>query len=218
MFEFNATDIVQTLQTADYYGIIYNMITETFPELLVFTIGILFYAVFIWFFYRYLSKRDLFKLDLSKYNLLDTNQRRVKKAGSVFLYILKYGIVFPLYVGFWFTILTIFLFVMAKNVTVRQAALISIALVSTVRITSYLKEELSRDLAKLVPLALLAIFLTDPNFFSLELLIERVGIVPSLGMEVLKFLAFCILLEWGLRTLFSIKRAYRPKSTPTENQ
>ena len=204
MLGINTTDIIQTLQTADYYNVIYNMITTTYLELLVFTIGILLYVVFIWFLYRNLSKRDLFKL-------------RAKKVGSVFLYILKYGIAFPFYVGFWFVILTVFLFVMAKNVTVRQVALISIALVSTVRITSYLKEPLSQDLAKLVPFALLAIFLSDPNFFSWDLLMGRLYTIPSLGWEILKFLTFSILLEWVLRIMYSIKTAGSPKS-PTESE
>jgi len=141
---------------------------------------------------------------------------KAKKSGSTLLYILKYFVIFPIFVGFWFTILTAFLFVMAKNVTIRQVALISMALVSTIRITSYLKEDLSRDLAKLVPLALLAIFLIDPNFFSWSLLMERLNTVPSLGWEIFKFLTFSILLEWVLRILYFVKRNYIRKATPKE--
>ena len=218
MFEINVTDIVQTFQSADYYNVIYNMITTTYLDLLVFTIGISFYALFIWLFYRNLSKRDLFKLDLKKYDLPEVNHKGLKKTGSVFLYILEYGIAFPFYVVFWFAILTLFMFVLTENITVRQVALISMALVSTVRITSYLKEDLSRDLAKLVPLALLAIFLSDPNFFSLDLLTLRLKLVPSLGWEFLYFLSFSILLEWVLRILYSIKRASGREPTSTETK
>jgi len=192
--------------------------TTTYPELLIFTIAILFYAVFIWFFYRNLSKRDLFKLDLSKYEIPGTKWRRVKKAGDVLLYVLKYGIAFPFYVGFWFAILTVFLFVIVKNATVREVTLISIALVSSVRITSYLNEDLSRDLAKLIPFALLAIVISDPTFFSLDLLMERLNTVTSLGWEIFNFLTFSILLEWMLRILCSIKAKCTRKVTPTESQ
>ena len=218
MLEINITDIVQTFQSVDYFKVIYSMMTTTYPELLIFTIGIFFYAVFVWFFYINLSKRDLFKLDLSKHDFPEVKHKGLKKAGSVFLYILKYGIAFPFYVAFWFAVLTLFLFVMTKNVTVRQVALISMALVSAVRITSYLKEDLSRDLAKLVPLALLAIFLSDPNFFSLDLLINRLKTVPSLSWELLYFLSFSILLEWVLRILCSIKGMCSRKLIPAETQ
>jgi len=213
MFGVNTTDIVQAFLSVDYQGVIYDMITKTYPELLVFTIGIFFYTIFIWFFYRNLSKRDLFKLDLSKYERPGTKWRRTKKAGSMFLYILKYGIVFPFYVGFWFAVLTFFVFLLSEGVTIRQVALVSIALVSTIRITSYFNEDLSRDLAKLTPFVLLGVFLVKPDFFSLDLLMNRLNVMPSLGWEILKFLSFCILLEWVLRILCSIKKACSRKPT-----
>ena len=213
MFEFNVTGFIQSLQSVNYVSVFYNMITTTYPELLIFTIGILFYAGFVWFFYRNVSKRDLFKLDLNKYEPPGTKWRSAKKAGSVFLYILKYGIAFPIYVSFWFTVLTFFVFLLSEGVTIRQVALVSMALVSTVRITSYFNEDLSRDLAKLTPFALLGVFLVKPDFFSWDLLMDRLNAMPTLGWEVLKFLTFCILLEWVLRILCSIKRACSRKLT-----
>jgi len=165
-----------------------------------------------------LAKRDLFKVDLSKYDHPEVKHKSFKKSVSAFLYILKYGIIFPFYVVFWFVVLSVFLFVMAKNVTIRQVALISIAMVSAVRITSYFKEDLSHDLAKLTPLALLAIFFTDPNFFSLDLLMNRLGTITSLGWEIIKFLSFCILLEWALRILYSVKVAVSRTTIPKESQ
>ena len=215
MFEFNVTGFIRTLQSADYLSIFYNMVSTTYLELLIFTIGIFFYVVFIWFFYRILSKRDLFKLDLSKYEIPGMKWKRTKKTGSVFLYILKYGIAFPFYVGFWFAVLSVLMFVMTKDVPVRQIILISITLVSAVRIISYLNEDLSRDLAKLVPFALLAIFLIDPNFFSWGLLVERLAAIYSMGWEIFNFLSFCIMLEWALRILYSIKISFSRKTTDT---
>jgi len=205
MVPINTTDILHTLQTADYYDVLRNLISTTYIELAVFTIGIFLYAVFVWFFYRHLSKRDLFKLDLKKYDMQRLKYRRLKKAGDIILYVLKYGIAFPFYVGFWFAILTVLIYTVAENVAVRQVALISVALVSSVRVTSYLSEDLSRDLAKLVPFALLAIFLMNPNFFSYDLLIARLTAIPSLGWEILRLLTFSIILEWILRILYSVK-------------
>jgi hypothetical protein len=194
------------------------MITTTYPELLIFTIGIFFYSVFVWFFYRHLSKRDLFKLDLSKYELPETKWKRAKKAGSVFLYLLKYFIIFPIYVGFWFAILTFSVFLLSESVPIGQVALVSMALVATVRITSYFSEDLSRDLAKLTPFALLGVFLVKPDFFSLDLLVTRLNAIPTLGWEILRILSFCILLEWVLRLICSIKKACSRKITPIESK
>jgi hypothetical protein len=210
MFETNITDIIYNIQSLDYRYIFSNIIGPAQLELLVFTIGMLFYVVFVWFFYRNLSKRDLFTLNLGRDNF--------EKVGNALLYLLKYGIIFPFYVVLWFLILSGFLFVMAKEISVRQITLISIALVSTVRITSYLKEDLSHDLAKLIPLALLAIFLSDPNFFSLDLLITRLNSISSLGFELLQFLVFAIILEWTLRILYSIKVATSRQVTSVKTQ
>jgi len=206
MFEANFTYITQALRSVDY-NVIYNMMATTYPEILIFTIGILFYAGFVWFFYRQVSKRDLFKLYLSKYERPGMKWQGLKKAGSIILYILKYGIVFPLYVSLWFATLTFFVFLLSEGVTIRQVALVSIALVSTVRIISYFNEDLSRDLAKLVPFVLLGVFLVKPDFFSWDLLMNRLSDMPTLGWEILSLLTFCILLEWVLRILYSIKVA-----------
>lgn len=218
MFEFNITKIFQMFTSVDYYDVIPTVVTTTYLELFIFTIYIVAYAVFIWLFYRNLSKRDLFKLDLSKYDFPEVKWKRLKKAGSTFLYILKYGIVLPLYVGIWFVILSVFLFIMTKNIGVREIILMSVSLVSAVRISSYLSESLSQDLAKLVPFALLAIYLSDPTFFSWPVLMARLEVIPSLGWEILNFLSFCILLEWGLRILHSLKLAVSPEEASEENE
>ena len=125
-----------------------------------------------------------------------------------------YCIIFPFYVVFWFLVFTAFLVALTENVSLIQIAVISTALVSTVRITSYIREEHSSDLAKLTPLALLAIFLTDPNFFSWSLLISRLQEIPSLGFKLIHFLSFCILLEWVLRILYSLKGPGKTQESP----
>lgn len=202
MVDLNTSSIITTLTTADYTSIAMELFTKTYPELLIFTLGLFVYAVSIYVFYKHLSKRDLFRLNLREYDGEKGAIANVKKAGSVLLYIVRYGIVFPLYVGLWFAMLTILLFVMAKNVGVRELAIIALSLVSAVRITAYLSEELAQDLAKLIPFALLALFLSDPTFFTWDLLIERFGGLSALIWEILKFLSFSIILEWGLRIIY----------------
>ncbi len=207
MLEFNTTEIIQTFQNLDYYYVFYNLLSITYLELLAFTVGMFIYAVFVWYFYKKLAKRDIFELNLEKYDLPGVKWRTLKKMGDIFTYILKYGIIFPFYVGFWFIVLSIFMFLLAKNLTVRNIALISVSLVSTIRVASYFKEDLSHDMAKLMPFALLAIFLTGPSFFSWDLFMNRLSSIPSLGWEIPQFFIFSILLEWVLRILYSIKVA-----------
>jgi len=199
-------DIVQQLYTY-FYNLITPLIGETYLQLLIFVLSLSVYAVFVWKFYKTLSKRDLFKLDLEKYNLPEIRHKTLGKIGSVFSYILKYGIVFPLYIFLWFVILSLFLLLLTEEATVSHILLVSISVVSATRVISYYKEDLASDLAKLVPFALLAVSLVDPNFFSIETTIQNLSEVPLLWSQILQFLVFSIGLEWMLRILYLIKRA-----------
>jgi hypothetical protein len=84
--------------------------------------------------------------------------------------------------------------------------------VSTVRVISYFKEDMSSDLAKLMPLALLAIALSNPNFFSSETALSRLSEIPILWSQIVQFLIFSIVLEWILRILHLIKSSTKKKT------
>lgn len=213
-------DIVESVQ--QIYNFFYNslspLIGETYLQLFIFIVGLSIYSVFVWKFYKTLSKRDLFKIDLEKYNLPGTKHRTLGKVGSVLSYILKYGIIFPLYIFLWFVILSFFLLVLTEEASTTHILLVSISVVSAARIISYYKEDLSSDMAKLVPFALLAISLVDPNFFSVETTIARLSEIPVLWSDILQFLVFSIVLEWVLRILFLIKRGLiKNKSKKSQN-
>ena len=67
---------------------------------------------------------------------------------------------------------------------------------------SYYSEDLSRDLAKLLPLTPLDLSMTNPNFFSIERILSHFSEIPTFFGEILIYLAFIIILEIVLR-LFS---------------
>ena len=199
------------------YMFVYNQLSsiigETYLQLFVFTIGLFIYAIFVWYFYKTLSKRDLFKINLEKYNLPYVKHRTLGKLGDVLAYILKYGFILPVYIFIWFLILSFFLLVLSEDITINHIILTSVVVVSATRVTSYYKEDLSNDMAKLIPFALLAILLINPNFFSMETTIARFSEIPNLWSQILQFLIFSIALEWILRILYLFKRTLSKSST-----
>lgn len=208
----DALNFTQFLEQNPYLAQAYSILGEDYSKLIVYTIGITVYALVIWKFYRSISKRDVFKLDLSKYEWYgDSKWKKVRKAWDVFLYVLKYGIIFPVYIFVWFSILALFIFLLSKTTPIEHILFISIAVVSATRITSYYKEELASDIAKLLPLVLLGTFIVDPNFFSLNLLYQRIAEVSRLGPNLLTFLAFSVVLEWFLRIAYLIKQAVQKR-------
>ena len=122
---------------------------------------------------------------------------------------------FPFVAFFWFAILTLLLSFLAKNQTVETILLVSIAVVSAVRITAYYDEDLSRDLAKILPFALLGIFLIDLSYFSLPDTLENLRQTVGEWRTMVYYLLFAIALEFVLRISTPL---IRPLFATRENQ
>ncbi|MBT7102391.1 hypothetical protein HN935_02670 [archaeon] len=169
----------------------------TTPILLFFTAVIVVYAVFVFYFYRFLAKKNLIELNLSKYNQYE-NPATVKFLATIF-YIIEYLVILPVLTFFWFAVLAILILVLSKGLDASTILLISAALVAAVRITSYVSEDLSRDLAKMLPFTLLAIAITTAGFFDISALFLRIKEVPSLFSHVPYYLLFIVAIELIMR-------------------
>ncbi|MHA7646891.1 hypothetical protein [Nitrosopumilus sp. S4] len=179
-------------------------IEVSFTELIAYSIGMVIYGFFIWHFYRFIARREMIPLKLKKY------QTDGKKITSVIAYVFKYVVVFPLVVLVWFVVYSTFLFFMAPDLSKEHVFLIVISLVVTVRIAAYYKEDLAKDFAKLIPFALLGIFLTSNIFFTSEDVISRVyDFIPFLG-KIIGFVVYAIMVEAFLRIIFLVKRKLIP--------
>ena len=181
--------------------------------LLIYTLLIAAYGIFVWALYKSLSKRDLFQLKI----------KDKKKQWQVrIIYILKYLILFPIMTFMWFAAMAIILFFLSKSQGTQNILLISMALIAATRITSYYKEELSQDMAKILPLAVLGIFVVGPLFFSLDLTVSRFYEMSTLIPLLVNYLLFTIVLEFVMRAILAIKRNIvmwryaRKKSTPVK--
>ena len=165
--------------------------------LFVYTIIIALYALFVWFFYKSMSRKNLFHASFGP-------------AGTI-SYILKYLIAFPVVVFLWFAGLTVLLFFLSKTQTTTGILLISMGVIGAVRIAAYYKEELAMEVAKIMPLAVLALFIADPTFFSLDLTMQRISEVRVLGVGLLNYLLFAVFLEFYLRISSVVINAAREK-------
>lgn len=183
---------------------IYETLITSIPQpyaillnLLVFTILITFYALFVWKFYRFLAKKDIIKLNLGQYN--KTEHYGLKKFLAYVFYFIEYIIILPFVVFFWFTMLVVFLILLSKEQSVQSILIISAVVVASVRMTAYYKEDLSRDLAKMLPFTILTVFLLSPNFFSLPNVINQFLQIKVMLQNIPYYLIFIIILEIILR-------------------
>ncbi|MBT6402126.1 hypothetical protein HOK09_01545, partial [Candidatus Woesearchaeota archaeon] len=116
----------------------------------------------------------------------------------------------PVVIFFSFAVLTTFLLILTKSGSIESVILTSMALIAAVRVTAYYNESLSQDLAKMVPFALLGIFLIDINYFSVGDAMAIVRQIPSIWMQLIYYLIFVIALEIALRILQTIIRIIMP--------
>ncbi len=174
----------------------YIQLHELFIPLAAYTMLIAVYGIFVWAFYRSLSKRDIIAAEFGK-------------SGPLSMFV-KYIVAFPVFTFAWFAALTVLLFFLSKSQTTETILLISIGVIAAVRITAYIKEDLSVDIAKILPLAVLGIYVADPAFFSLSITIDRLIEATSLTKLLANYLLFVVLLEFLLRFVFVIKRHFYP--------
>ncbi len=165
----------------------------------VYLLGLTAYAVFVFKFYRFVAARDMFKLDLSKYQ--ESRFRWVRALLHIVLYTGKYIILFPVFAFFWFAVLTLILTFLSKDRSFSDILLLALATVSTIRVTAYYNEDLSRDLAKILPFAVLAIFLIDASFFTVADSLDVLKGTRDYSENILYYLVFLIALEFVLRLI-----------------
>ena len=187
----------------------FTLMNEQVPEqykplviLALYTLIIVIYAIFIWKFYKFLARRNIIELNLSQYNR--TAHPTLNKIFASGLFLLEYLIITPILVFFWFSILAVALLLLSKSQSVDQILLISAAIVAAVRLASYYSQDLAKDLAKMFPFTVLAVFLLDPQFFVFEKFIERFSEISPLLSNILIYLIFIIALEIIMRSLFTI--------------
>jgi hypothetical protein len=170
---------------------------QNFTNLFLLVILIVAYSIVIWKFYRFIARKDIFRLNLGKYN--KSNHSIFERILAMFLYFIEYIVVIPFIIFFGFAILTFFLILLTEGVEVGTILIISSIVISAVRMTAYYKEDLSRDLAKLLPLNLLAIAMLTQGIFNFERIIGNFSQLPVFFDAVLIYLLFIVILEILLR-------------------
>jgi len=190
-------------------------------DIVVFSIGMVVYGIFIFHFYRFLSKKDIFSLNLEnrlRGGKFKSSGEKVSTSIRIAAYIGTNILVFPIVIFVWFLVYSIFMFFLAQDMEIKTIFLVSSSIVIAVRIAAYYNEDLSRDLAKLIPFVLLGIFILSPTFFSLDEIIPRIKEIPNFIIQIAAFLAVAITVEIVLSMLYLFKLKFiSPKERRNKN-
>ena len=167
-------------------------INPIYGKLAITTLGFFVIGYLIWLMYVSLSKKDLFELKKHK----NTSEFLEK-----FLYVLKFGLLFPFYSFIWYLVFVIALYIMSDKLPLETILFIGVVLVTAIRICAYVSEKLSEDFAKLLPLTLISIIIMNPTFIKLNAATFSTLYTALHSIEVLRYFIFIILAEILLRLI-----------------
>lgn len=174
-----------------------------FVDLFFLIIMIAIYAIVIYNFYRFIARRDCFKPTKIKYT---------KTVGAL-RYLFLYPFVSILFfIGF--TLIFIFM-IDPSRYSIIEILWLAFAIVVGIRITAYYTEDLSKDVAKMLPFAILAIFLVDRSYFSFDGALQTVNELPQFINQIIQFILIIILVEWILRIALAVRYRIFPKKQET---
>jgi hypothetical protein len=198
---------------------IYNYLLGVLPEgmhssllVLVFAILIALVAIFIWYFYKSLSRRSLMSLNLNRYNR--SEHPFFSKLIVAIFYVLENIIIMPFLIFVWFAALSIVILVIVEEQTAGGILMLTAAMVISIRILSYYKQEIAQDLAKMFPFITLSVFLLSPGALSFQSVLDRIGELPSLFGDVLSFLVLVFIVEIVLRIGYTLQVFLKSEETP----
>ena len=178
--------------------------------------GIAVYGVFVFNFYRFVARKDIITLNLQKHN--QARQPALRKTISVFFYIFRFLVIYPVFVFFWFGVMAGLLYFLSKNLTVETVMLVGMGVVGAIRVCAYYSEALSTDIAKMLPFALLGVMITNGSVIQIIGSTEGVREAALSWETVAYYMVAVVALESVLRTITGVVRFFmgRRKSSETE--
>ena len=159
--------------------------------ILYLVVSIAIYSIIIWHFYRYVARRDSFKI---------TTKRHPKVVG-----LLKYFFIYPFVAFLFFAGFSLMLLFLTRTLEIIEVLTTSFAIIAAIRITAYYNEDLSKDVAKMLPFALLGVTLVEPSYFVFGDVIDKIYSMPEFFTVCIQFILLIVVMEWILRTALTVR-------------
>ena len=177
-------------------------------------VGMTVYAVFVFHFYRFVAARDMFRLNLS-----GRGEAGGSLPGDLFRlvwWVVRFVFLYPAFAFFWLAVLTLVLAFLSEGRTLDSVLLIAMATVCAIRVAAYYNEDLSRDLSKMLPFAVLSFFIVTADSLDAIGSLAALGEVSEHGDTIFYYLLFLVALELVLRFLFVIFKFLFPGKQEAE--
>jgi hypothetical protein len=179
---------------------------DVLKPLALLMVEIFFYSVFVFAFYRFLARRDIVTANLNRYN------KKGYKLLRAILYLFQHVLLFPILTVCWGAVLVVILALLGKDQPAENILLVTVALISAIRATAYVTEDLSRDLAKMLPFAVLGLYLVNKSYVSLSVSSGVLKDIPDYWEVIVYYIIFVVALEFVLKIGYGFVSSFKKKS------
>ena len=174
-------------------------------------LGIVIYSAFVFKFYRFLATKDLIDADLTQYSEGFTGF--LKRFIHGVLSVIQHILFVPFLISFWTLILAVILTLLSGGDNLYWNVLVATSVVGSVRVISYFSEDLSRDVAKMLPFAVLGVFLVDAGSFNWEALEVLWKQLDEFAISFASSMVLVAILETILRITTTVKDVFWPSES-----
>ncbi len=149
--------------------------------------------------YSSIARRDVFRFERAEgpFGL----KGLLLSAVLFFLNLLKYLVLFPLYIAAWSIFVAVTIYVLS-SVSLHHALFVSALLAATTRVLAYVDRDLALELAKMVPLTFIFAILVQPSIFDHQILPRLWEIGEAVAGEAPIYIALIMVVEGILRLLY----------------
>ena len=196
----------------EVYAITSSQVDEM-AKTAVIIVAIVMYSGLVFRFYRLLARRTMISIDTTtdKEGFIGWLSRQNKRL----IFIILYAVLTPTLIGFWALVLSAILVILNGGQQLSSVAELAVAVVGAIRITSYFSENLAQDLSKMLPFAVLGVFLADGSLdlSGLDLLREEGN---DLVITFLTLVISLSILETILRIVSGLTERWARRHLPPE--
>lgn len=173
---------------------------QSFVNIFLLVLMIVIYSVLVWKFYKFIGKKNIILLNLKKYNT--SEHPLIAKLFAGIFYFIENIVILPFIIFIGFAAFASFLILLSSELEIQTILFLSVTIVGAIRMMSYIPkygENIAQEVAKIIPLTLLSVFILNPGFFDFSRIVEQIGKLPLVYTNILIYLSFIIILELILR-------------------
>lgn len=157
------------------------------------------YATVVFYLCQVMSRRDIIRFQYTTLRRLTAHSFALTLLLLAWIFTFRYAVIFPLVAYLLLAALNVVVALLYNSKSPTELLIISISVLTAVRVTAYFNEDLSRDISRILPFALLGIFLANFRDFDLGATLDLLRATGKEEERIFYYWLFVVVQELVLR-------------------